>query len=163
MVIKIISSGQAGVERAALDWAIIHGVRHGGYCSKALCSEEQIRTSYRLTELLADSNSDAVERNVVESDGTLLITEGDALSDVSALAVEYCRNYEKPLLLIKHSEPNGARRLVSFVEKHKIFVIHITGPGTSKANGLVTFVTSIMDEALPIFLFPRRAGKIDIQ
>jgi hypothetical protein len=151
MVKRIISGGQTGVDRAALDWAIEHGVQHGGYCPKDRRAEDgRIPPNYQLTELPGASYFDPTARNVIESDGTLLITAEASLRAGLALTAISCRQHVKPLLHINRSEPNVAGQLSTFIEKHQILVLNIAGPRASWASGIEGFVRSILDELLRI-------------
>jgi hypothetical protein len=157
MVIKIISGGQTGADRAALDWAIRHGIRHEGSYPKGRGGENgEIPPKYKLTELSSESYADQIERNILDSDGTLLLTEGSALTEASALTAEYCQRHRKPLLRLIRSAPRSAARLASFVEKHQIFVLNITGCHSSSARGMESFVDSILSESSQIFLLPHK-------
>ena len=49
--VKIVSGGQTGADRAALDFAIGHGIPHGGWCPKGRKAEDgPIDPRYELTE-----------------------------------------------------------------------------------------------------------------
>jgi hypothetical protein len=51
MPMKIVSGGQTGVDRAALDWAIQRGIPHGGWCPRGRRAEDgRIPERYRLRE-----------------------------------------------------------------------------------------------------------------
>lgn len=51
IIAKIVSGGQIGVDRAALDWAIEHGLPHGGWCPKGRIAEDgPIDSRYELQE-----------------------------------------------------------------------------------------------------------------
>ena len=73
MIKKIISGGQTGVDRAALDAAISLGIEHGGYCPKGRRAEDgRIPDEYQLTETTTADYSDRTERNILESDLSLI-------------------------------------------------------------------------------------------
>ena len=74
---KIVSGGQTGVDRAALDFAIRRGIPHGGYCPKGRRSESgRIAAKYRLTECASADYAMRTALNVAYSDGTLILTRG---------------------------------------------------------------------------------------
>jgi hypothetical protein len=155
MVIKIFSGGQAGVDRAALNWAIINRVRHEGCCPKGRRAEDgRIPPYYQLTEVAGDAYSERTEGNVLESDGTLLITQGEALTEGSALTADLCRLHGKPLLHVKTCEPFRAGQLARFVEESQIFVLNVAGSRASNAIGIESFVYSVPNDSLELFLFP---------
>ena len=97
-IIKIISGGQTGVDRAALDAAIELGFEYGGFCSKGRLAEDGvIQNKYNLTEL---SNSQYLMRtfaNVQASDGTLIIHQGTVLGG-TLKTKDYCQMINKPFV-----------------------------------------------------------------
>ncbi|MCI5220281.1 MAG: hypothetical protein D3914_14100, partial [Candidatus Electrothrix sp. LOE2] len=74
---KIISGGQTGADRAALDAAIERGIPHGGWLPKGRTTEDgPLGQQYRLQELDSYRYRDRTEKNVKESDGTLIVSYG---------------------------------------------------------------------------------------
>ena len=77
MIKKIISGGQTGADRAALDVAIRLGIPHGGWIPKGRLTEKgPLPERYRLQEMPTDSYPARTEQNVIDSDGTLIIGRG---------------------------------------------------------------------------------------
>jgi hypothetical protein len=77
MIKKIISGGQTGADRAALDTAIKLGIPHGGWISKGRKAEDgPLPDKYQLQEMPTDSYPERTEQNVVDSEGTLIISHG---------------------------------------------------------------------------------------
>jgi hypothetical protein len=75
MIKKIISGGQTGADRAALDVAIILKIPHGGWVPKGRLAEDgPIHTRYNLKDMPTDSYEARTEQNVIDSDGTLIIS-----------------------------------------------------------------------------------------
>ncbi len=78
MVSKIVSGGQTGVDRAALDAAIKLGIAHGGWVPKGRLAEDgPLPETYRMRETASAAYSERTERNVIDSDGTLIISRGE--------------------------------------------------------------------------------------
>jgi len=74
---KIISGGQTGADRAALDFAIEVGIPHGGWVPKGRKAEDgEIPDKYSLQEMATSSYPARTEKNVIDSDGTLIISHG---------------------------------------------------------------------------------------
>lgn len=72
---KILSGGQTGTDRAALDWAIAHGIPHGGWCPKGRKAEDgPIDGRYQLQETPSSSYVERTEWNVRDSDGTVVFS-----------------------------------------------------------------------------------------
>ncbi|XZE45891.1 putative molybdenum carrier protein [Pirellulaceae bacterium SH467] len=101
---RVISGGQTGVDRAALDAAIAAGIDHGGWCPKGRISEEgPIPCIYRLEELPTMDYSERTRQNVIASDGTLILGP-PRLSGGSLLTLRIARELKKPCLAIKMPE-----------------------------------------------------------
>ena len=77
MIKKIISGGQTGADRAALDFALKLGIPHGGWIPKGRIAEDgPLPEIYRLQEMPTDSYEARTEQNVLDSDGTLIVARG---------------------------------------------------------------------------------------
>ena len=77
MIEKIISGGQTGADRAALDVAIKLGITHGGWIPKGRITEEgPLPEKYQMQEMSTESYAARTEQNVIDSDGTLIICRG---------------------------------------------------------------------------------------
>ena len=93
---KIISGGQTGADRAALDAAIACGVPHGGWCPKGRRSEDGlIPAKYNLTEMETESYSTRTRANVADSDATLIFSHGP-LTGGSLLTQQFAEELGKP-------------------------------------------------------------------
>jgi predicted Rossmann-fold nucleotide-binding protein len=73
--LTIISGGQTGADRAALDWALQHGIPHGGSCPRGRLAEDGvIPTRYQLQELPSPEYAARTERDVLDADGTVIFS-----------------------------------------------------------------------------------------
>src|SRR5437660_4356799 len=89
---KIISGGQTGADRAALDFAIANGIAHGGWCPKGRLAEDgRIAKRYRLVETLSRRYSQRTRWNVRDSDGTVVLSMRRRLSGGSKATRSYAR------------------------------------------------------------------------
>ena len=105
---KIISGGQTGADQAALDIVIKLGIPHGGWVPKGRITEAGfLPAKYKLQEMPTSSYALRTEQNVIDSDGTLIISHGK-LTDDSALAEKYAYKHERPCL---HVDLNGMSHL----------------------------------------------------
>jgi hypothetical protein len=74
---KIISGGQTGVDQGALDAAIFKGFPHGGWIPKGRITEDDpLPDRYNLQEMPTTSYEARTEKNVIDSDGTLILSHG---------------------------------------------------------------------------------------
>ena len=77
MLKKIVSCGQTGAEHAALDVAIMFNIPHGGWIPKGRLAEDgPLPDKYQLQEMLTNSYTKRTEQNVIDSDGTVIISHG---------------------------------------------------------------------------------------
>lgn len=132
MLKKVISGGQTGVDRAGLDAAIKAGFSIGGHCPKGRRSEDgTIPDIYPLQELTSSDYSVRTEKNVVESDGTLILNKGD-LSSGTKRTHEYATNHIKPCLIVQLEEPIEPSQVIRWIEGQQITTLNIAGPRESK-------------------------------
>jgi hypothetical protein len=104
MISRLISGGQSGVDRAALDAALGLGVPCGGWCPRGRKAEDgRIDDRYPLTETPTDDHAQRTTWNVRDSDGTLILTWGEPAGG-TLLTAEECRRVGKPHLLIDLAE-----------------------------------------------------------
>lgn len=130
----IVSGGQTGVDRGALDAALESGVPAGGWCTEGRRAEDgRIADCYPLTELPGAGYRQRTRRNVVDSDGTLIIYFG-FLSGGTELTLKFCRDEQKPFLLIDATEltvDRAAQRVKAFVRSNDIVKLNVAGPRSS--------------------------------
>jgi hypothetical protein len=133
--VKIISGGQTGVDRAALDVALKHGIACGGWCPAGRLDEfGRIPDRYPLTELDHGGFTERTLQNVKDSDGTVIIYP-DKLGGGTEQTVRFCRELEQPHQLIyasKVSIEDAARLITDFVRKNKIEILNVAGPRQSE-------------------------------
>ena len=78
MIKKIISGGQTGADKAALDAAIKWDIPHGGWVPKGRRTESgPLSDYYQLKEMHTGDYPSRTEQNVIDSDGTLIISHGE--------------------------------------------------------------------------------------
>jgi len=150
MLRKIISGGQTGADRAALDWAINHGVPHGGWCPKGRRAEDgTIDDRYRLIETPSEEYSQRTEWNVRDSDATAIFSIRRELHGGTLLTLQLAEAYNKPVIhLCREDErANRAQELRSFIERLNIAVLNVAGPRSSDEPGIDQFVWSVLDQA----------------
>lgn len=151
LVKKIVSGGQTGADRAALDWAIEHDVPHGGWCPKGRKAEDGIIDArYHLQETPTAEYAERTERNVQDSEATVIISIGCELQGGSALTLELARNYRKPCIHItaEGGPAEAARRLRRFVVENKMQVLNVAGPRASEEPAVGELVKLVLTNAL---------------
>jgi hypothetical protein len=132
---KIISGGQTGVDRGALDAALEAGIECGGTCPGGRKAEDGfIPEIYPLTEFASNIYSDRTRQNVVDSDATLILHFGQ-LEGGTAFTRQCCIAEAKPYLVIDASEDAQAvlvQQIVDFIRQNKVQVLNVAGPRASK-------------------------------
>ncbi|UCC95890.1 MAG: putative molybdenum carrier protein [Candidatus Omnitrophota bacterium] len=135
MIKKIVSGGQTGADRAALDVAIELGIPHGGWIPMGRKTEDgRLPDEYRLLETTSIDYSQRTELNVVDSDGTLIVSHG-SLTGGSALTQELARKHRQPCLHIDLdyvSNSKAAEIIGSWVDAREIKTLNVAGPRSSR-------------------------------
>jgi hypothetical protein len=148
-VIKIVSGGQTGADRAALDWALAHGISCGGWCPKGRKAEDgRIDAKYPLTESPSVSYLQRTEWNVRDSDGTVLFSIDPILSGGSKKTGEFATMYRKPRLQLHAGEQDAARKLREFLARNPVTSLNVAGPRASEEPAVAEFVTQVLEGGL---------------
>ena len=137
MIEKIISGGQTGADRAALDCAIEHGIPHGGWCPKGRLAEDcPIDARYQLQETPGSSYLQRTEWNVRDTDGTVIFSITPGLSGGSKKTLDLAKKRNKPVLhLSRHGGPASPEtELLRFIRANRIMVLNVAGPRASKGS-----------------------------
>jgi hypothetical protein len=152
MIVRIISGGQTGADRAALDWALKHGVEQGGWCPKGRRAEDgPIPLHYDLRETRRRDWKQRTEWNVRDSDGTVMFTLGEKLTRGSKATAKLAEALGKPCLHLsaKSCPDDPAALLIRFVADNGIRVLNVAGPRASNEPEVGAFVSEILDRTWP--------------
>lgn len=154
--LKIVSGGQTGADRAALDFAIAHKIPHGGWCPKGRLAEDgPIPKRYRLKETNSSYPAVRTRWNVRDSDATVIFSLRKTLRGGTKITEQFARKYGKPLLKIVAPGRNGARSLEAFVRNNNLRVLNVAGPRESGQAGVYEFTTGVLERWL---MLSRSAG-----
>lgn len=151
MIRKIVSSGQTGVELAALDIAIKLGISHGGWTSRGRRNEDgRIPDSYQLIETSSLGFHEALYKNVSESDGTLVISKGERTPQTKE-AVKTALLLERQLLHVDLSQYalfEAASLTSSWMSQRHIQTAHVTGSLSSEDTQIYGQARKLLETAL---------------
>src|SRR5260370_16434417 len=129
--VKIISGGQTGVDRAALDAALKHRIDCGGLCPTGRLDEfGRIPDLYPVKELEQGSFAERTLQNVKDSEGTIVIYFNELRSGTE-YTVQCCKQLQRPHKLINAaniSPQEAAKLIVNFVRENKIDILNVAGP-----------------------------------
>ena len=150
---KIVSGGQTGVDRAALDAALAAGVPCGGWCPRGRKAEDgAIPARYPLREAESAGYSERTRRNVRDADGTLVIARAEPKGG-TALTLEVAAGYGKPSLTAHPDEPGEVDRVRRWLAKNRIGVLNIAGARESESPGIYVaarrFVAMVLEGPTP--------------
>ncbi len=158
MIKKIISGGQAGADRAALDFAIDHNIPHGGCCPKGRLAEDGIIDKrYQLQETSTANYHERTEKNVEDSDGTVIFAR--ELSGGSKETAELARKHGKPCVHLHHGMHDVPAQLLRFIDGHHIETLNVAGTRASQDPDIYNFVKQILEEALSVFALNTGSGR----
>jgi hypothetical protein len=148
MIRKIISGGQTGADQAALDAAIKLGMPHGGWIPKGRLTENgPLPDKYKLAEMPGTSYVLRTEQNVIDSNGTLIISHGK-LSDGSDYTRRMAIKHHRPWLHIDLNKTpafKAATLIRSWIEENTIEILNVAGPRTSKDNQIYRAVLKLIE------------------
>lgn len=137
MILKIVTGGQTGVDRAALDAAIKHSFPYGGWCPKGRLSEDgPIDEKYTLQETPLSAVEQRTEWNARDSDGTLILTVGEP-QDGTVFTYECAEKYSKPYLVLDLEDEPDISKIMSWAAEHNLEVLNIAGPRESHRPGYI--------------------------
>ena len=152
--LKIVSGGQTGADRAALDAALQTGTECGGWCPEGRLAEDgTILPRYPLSELKGAGYKERTLQNVIDSDGTVIIYF-DTLSGGTEQTLLFCLNQKKPYLLIDATELSpelAVERIHKFVAGNSIATLNIAGPRASSEALAYAYTLKVMSGYLTVF------------
>lgn len=160
---KIISGAQTGADRAALDFAIEYEIPCGGWVPAGRKAEDGIIPDrYTVWEMEAGGYQERTEKNVVEADGTLILSHGE-LNGGSLLTREFAEKHHKPWLHIDFNQIlafDAAIDVNDWISEYDVEILNIAGPRASKDPEIyqgvfkvleTVFYVSIISDAMPDF------------
>lgn len=137
---KIVSGGQTGVDRAALDAAIELKIPHGGWCPKGRRAELEsvIPEKYILKETVSMEFEERTKLNINDSDGTLILVLNTSIkvTDGTLLTIKTAQEMSKPCLIMDISKECDIERILEWVNENNIEILNVAGPRESQAPGI---------------------------
>lgn len=144
---RIVSGGQTGADRGALDFAIKHGYIHGGWAPHGRLAEDGvIPAKYQLTEMAEGGYRQRTRRNVVDSDATLIVNLGEL--DGGTLATQvFAEKSGKPCLVVQ-ADPGISEGMVdsviAWLRQHDVKILNVAGPRESKRPGICRLTSEML-------------------
>jgi hypothetical protein len=152
MLKKIISGGQTGVDRAALDVAMRMGIAHGGWIPKGRLTEDgPLPIDYQLQEMPTEAYDARTEKNVIDSDGTLIISRGRPTGGTDftrKMALKHGKQLLHIDLSLGQRASDAGSLIASWVEMNRIETLNVAGPRASHDPAIYMDTVNIMTHAL---------------
>ena len=146
--VEIVSGGQTGVDRAALDTALGLGLRCGGWCPRGRRAEDgTIPARYPLRETPTAAYPQRTEWNVRDSDGTLILHRG-RLRGGTALTLRLARRLRRPALAVDLTAAPRAERVRDWLARERIARLNVAGPRESEQPGVHARAAAFLREVL---------------
>jgi len=148
----IVTGGQTGVDRAAMDVALKFALPLRGWCPKGRLAEDgAIDIKYPLQETPSEKVEQRTEWNARDSDGTLLLSIG-VPKDGTSLTAECAKKYSKPLLELSLDAEIDRETFLSWLERERITILNIAGPRESHQPGFIySSSVSLLEQLLAPF------------
>jgi hypothetical protein len=149
VILKIVSGGQTGADRAALDFALAHGLPHGGWCPRARWAEDgPLASIYDLSETPDTDPVQRTEWNVRDSDATVVFSIRQYLIGGCEKTQTFASLYNKPFLYLSRQRDGteGEASLSSFLLTHKPAVLNVAGPRASEEPEVSDFTRQVLEK-----------------
>ena len=148
MLTKIVSGGQTGADQAALDAAIALGLDHGGWVPAGRLTERgPLDSRYDMKEMPSAEYAARTEKNVIDSDGTLILSHG-ALTGGSDFTRKMAVQHGRPWLHLDLSGTSAfqaARAAGEWLAEHRVSVLNVAGSRASKDPRIYSAVRDLLE------------------
>lgn len=148
---KIISGGQTGADQAGLDVALKHNIPHGGAIPKGRMTESGVLPEkYNLVEMTTKSYPKRTEKNVLDSDGTVILTHG-RLTGGSLLTRKKAIQHDKPVLHLDMSKmeiDEAIGLLTAFIDGNGVAVLNVAGSRASKDSEIYGKTFAVVERSV---------------
>ena len=145
---KIISGGQTGADRAALDYAIEFNIPYGGWVPKGRKTEDgRLPEKYRLQEMQTSDYSKRTEKNILAADGTLIVSHG-RLTGGSALTQFLAEKHNKSFIHVdmnRMSIDEASEAVRIWLKKNQIETLNVESPRASKDSAIYEATRRLLD------------------
>lgn len=145
---RIVSGGQTGADRAALDVASELGILSGGWCPAGRAAEDgPIGPGYPLTETASADPAERTRLNVRDADATLIIASG-ALTGGTALARRVADELGRPCRVADPDDPRAPQAIAAWLRDHAVETLNVAGPRESGQPGIYERAARLLRSAL---------------
>ena len=143
----IISGGQSGVDRSALDFSIQYNLPYSGYCPKNRWAEDgKIAPEYKLTETKESEPEFRTLQNIIHSDGSLVIY--NIIDKGIQTTIRLAQQYSKPFFILKLNQEINIIEFRNWLKENKINRLNVAGPRESNDPGIYLKTFEILKQLL---------------
>ncbi|WP_319557864.1 putative molybdenum carrier protein [Thiomicrorhabdus sp.] len=150
MLVKVISGGQTGADRAALDAGLKNDFPIGGSCPVGRIAEDGvIERRYPLVEF-GEGYPPRTRKNVLDADGTVIFYESD-LNGGTKATLDFCIDRKTPYILIDSralAVTQAARLIEQFIAESEIETLNVAGPRASKSPQIYSYVKQTLEQVI---------------
>lgn len=154
--ITIVSGGQTGADRAALDFAIEHGLAHGGWCPRGRLAEDgPLDPRYELQQTPSAQYAQRTEWNVRDSDATIVFSMVRQVQGGTARTIELAERLGRPWLHLPREDfssgdgiLDAATKLKEFLTEYDVSRLNVAGPRASQEPDVAGFVHDVLEATL---------------
>ena len=140
----IISGGQTGVDRAALDFAIANGLAHGGWCPRGRRAEDgEIPQKYCLVEADTPLYQQRTRLNVRDSQATLIFCDLKRRSRGTSLTIKCAESMQKPYLVVD-IDSYDCRKILKWLRRVRPQILNVAGPRAGESGRASLVVESVL-------------------
>jgi len=148
MPARIVSGGQTGIDRAALDAAARLGLDRGGWCPRGRRAEDgPIPRRYPLREAPLAAYAARTRLNIRDSDATLVVISG-AADPGTRLTMRLARALGRPLRVIDLDRPPPRSAVRAWLRRHRVAVLNVAGPRESRCPGIFAVALPFLEQVL---------------
>ena len=136
-IAKLISGGQTGVDRAALDVALAVGLQIGGWCPRGRRAEDgMVPTASPLQETPSPHYAQRTRWNVRDADATLILTRNNDPTGGTALTIHAARRFHKPYRIVDLTTKPEPHDVTSWISHTGMTILNVAGPRESTCPGI---------------------------
>lgn len=155
--IRIVSGGQTGVDRAAFDFALANKIEIGGFIPRNRLAEDgEIPLKYpHLVETATDEYAARTELNVIISDATLIISQGELVGG-SHITRQFAEKHQKPFLHVNFCEltiEQAVKRTRAWLASIDCRTLNVAGSRASEDDQIYAITREFLSELFDWFLF----------
>jgi hypothetical protein len=148
VIVRIVSGGQTGVDRAALDVALAAGIPCGGWVPRGRRAEDgRLDERYPMRETESVAYEERTRRNVRDADATLIMTRTRPTGG-TALTLAFARQLRRPFRVVDPTDPDAAPATREWLAEERIRILNIAGPRESVAPGIYQEAVAFLEGLL---------------